>query len=52
MQTLATLRGFHEMGISTLSFNKDGSKLASVGLDRDHSIAIWDWRKGVRLATR
>ena len=51
MQTLATLRGFHELGIATLGFNKDGTKLASVGLDRDHSIAIWDWRKGVRLAT-
>jgi hypothetical protein len=38
MQTLATLRGFHEMGIAALGFNKDGSKLASVGLDRDHSM--------------
>ena len=51
MQTLASLRGFHEMGVAAMGFNKDGTKLASVGLDQDHSIAIWDWRKAVRLAT-
>jgi len=51
MQTLVTLRGFHEMGIAAVTFNKDGSKIASVGLDLDHSVAIWDWRRGARLAT-
>ena len=25
--------------------------LASVGLDDDHCIVVWDWRKGERLAT-
>lgn len=25
--------------------------LASVGLDNDHCIVVWDWRKGERLAT-
>ena len=34
-----------------LAFSKDGSKLASVGLDLDHSIAVWDWRRGARIAT-
>jgi len=29
----------------------DGKKLASIGLDNDHSMAIWDWRKGHKLAT-
>jgi len=29
----------------------DGKKLASVGLDNDHSIVVWEWRKGERLAT-
>jgi len=24
--------------------------LASVGLDDDHSIAVWDWRKGYKVA--
>ena len=29
----------------------DGKKLASVGLDNDHSIVVWDWQRGERLAT-
>ena len=28
----------------------DGKKLASVGLDDDHSIVVWDWRKGYKMA--
>ena len=28
----------------------DGKKLASVGLDDDHCIVVWDWRKGTKLA--
>ena len=29
----------------------DGKKLASVGLDDDHSIVVWNWKKGEKLAT-
>lgn len=29
----------------------DGKKLASVGLDDDHVIVVWDWRKGEKMAT-
>ena len=29
----------------------DGKKLASVGLDNDHCIVVWDWKKGDKLAT-
>ena len=29
----------------------DGKKLASVGLDDDHCIVVWDWKKGEKLAT-
>jgi microtubule-associated protein-like 6 len=46
MATLSTLRGFHERGVASVGFNKDGTKVATVGLDLDHSIAVWDWRKG------
>ena len=28
----------------------DGRKLASVGLDDDHCIVVWDWKKGTKLA--
>lgn len=31
-------------------FKGDGKKLASVGLDDDHCIVVWDWRKGAKLA--
>ena len=29
----------------------DGKKLASIGLDDDHSIVVWNWKKGEKLAT-
>ncbi len=29
----------------------DGKRLASVGLDDDHCIVVWEWRKGEKLAT-
>lgn len=29
----------------------DGKKLADVGLDDDHSICIWDWKKEEKLAS-
>ena len=29
----------------------DGKKLASVGLDDNHSICVWAWRTGEKLAT-
>lgn len=31
-------------------FEGDGKKLASVGLDDNHCIIVWDWRKGCKLA--
>eukprot|EP00961_Rhodomonas_salina_P125578 1691705-Rhodomonas_salina.1 len=35
----------------TARWYQDGSKLASVGLDLDHSIAVWDWKSQTKLAT-
>ena len=29
----------------------DGKRLATIGLDDNHSIVVWDWRKGEKLAT-
>ena len=28
----------------------DGKKLASVGLDDDHTIVVWDWKRGEQLS--
>lgn len=36
---------------SDLFSSGDGKKLASVGLDDNHVIVVWDWRKGEKLAT-
>lgn len=33
-----------------LTDSADGKSLISVGIDEFHSIVIWDWRKGERLA--
>ena len=35
----------------SLSLVGDGKKLASIGLDDDHSIVVWNWKKGEKLAT-
>ena len=29
----------------------DGKKLATVGLDDNHCIVVWDWKRGEKLAT-
>ena len=29
----------------------DGKRVASIGLDDDHSIVVWDWKKGQMLST-
>jgi WD40 repeat protein len=58
---VATLPPFHKRGICALSFNhasaSDGGEalLASVGLDDDHTVAVWKdaggaWSKPTRLA--
>ena len=44
METLSIMEGFHRRGISHLAFSNDSRLLLSVGQDRFHSIAIYDWR--------
>jgi len=51
MQTLAVIRGFHDNGICSVAFSGGGDLLCSVGLDIDHSIAIWRWEKGEKVAS-
>jgi len=51
MKTLSILKGGHYRGVCSLSFSNDGKKLASVGLDDYHTICVWSWRKGEKLAS-
>ncbi|CAB4035433.1 echinoderm microtubule-associated -like 6 [Paramuricea clavata] len=51
MSTVSVLKGFHTRGIICVDFSGDGKKLADIGLDDDHCICIWDWKKAEKLAT-
>ncbi|KAI3380118.1 hypothetical protein SNEBB_001204 [Seison nebaliae] len=49
-KTISILQGGHTDGISSLAFDNDGTKLASVGKDEKNSVSIWDWSKGKIIA--
>ncbi|XP_041352370.1 echinoderm microtubule-associated protein-like 6 isoform X2 [Gigantopelta aegis] len=51
LKTGAILKGHHQRGICALDFSVDGKKLVSVGLDDNHSVVVWDWKKGEKLAS-
>ena len=44
MKTTVVLEGYHRKAISHLCFSPSGKLLGSCGLDRFHSIAIYDWK--------
>jgi hypothetical protein len=43
------LQGGAEFGFSQLAFNKEGDKLASVGVDPDYMLTVWDWKHDAAL---
>eukprot|EP00636_Phaeomonas_parva_P008104 CAMPEP_0118868616 /NCGR_PEP_ID=MMETSP1163-20130328/12066_1 /TAXON_ID=124430 /ORGANISM="Phaeomonas parva, Strain CCMP2877" /LENGTH=2540 /DNA_ID=CAMNT_0006803335 /DNA_START=188 /DNA_END=7810 /DNA_ORIENTATION=- len=51
MEVQASLKGFHTRGVSLLAFNGGGDLLATVGLDDNHSIAIYNWRQNRLLGS-
>ncbi|KAG9260088.1 echinoderm microtubule-associated protein-like 6 isoform X4 [Astyanax mexicanus] len=51
LKCLSLLRGFHQRGVCALDFSADGKSLVSVGVDDNHTIIVWDWKKGEKLAT-
>ncbi|XP_078516147.1 echinoderm microtubule-associated protein-like 5 isoform X2 [Lissotriton helveticus] len=51
-QTLSVLRCFHSKGVCSVSFSATGKLLLSVGLDPEHTITIWKWQEGAKIATR
>jgi microtubule-associated protein-like 6 len=46
LQTIVIIEGFHRRAISHLKFSPNGCLLLSVGQDKFHSIAIYDWQSG------
>ena len=48
-QTVAVLTGFHTGAVTQLAFSASGNKLASIGQDRDNSLAVYDWRAGRKI---
>ncbi|XP_021423987.2 echinoderm microtubule-associated protein-like 6 [Oncorhynchus mykiss] len=50
LKCLSLLKGHHQRGVCALEFTVDGKSLVSVGIDEGHSIVLWDWKKGEKLA--
>ncbi|CAF0858738.1 unnamed protein product [Adineta steineri] len=50
MKLESLLQG-HKDGVGAMSFSMDGKKLASVGIDAENTIKIWQWNAGKILAT-
>ncbi|XP_042565417.1 echinoderm microtubule-associated protein-like 6 isoform X9 [Clupea harengus] len=51
LKCLSLLKGYHQRGVCALDFSADGKSLVSVGVDDHHTIVVWDWKKGEKLAT-
>ncbi|XP_072121311.1 echinoderm microtubule-associated protein-like 6 isoform X4 [Mobula birostris] len=51
LKCLSLLKGQHQRGVCALDFSSDGKSLVSIGLDDNHTIVVWDWKRGERLAT-
>ena len=49
MALLNTLKGFHRRGVNQLAFSKTGQYILSLGVDDQHSLAIYDWEKGTMI---
>nr|XP_021519653.1 echinoderm microtubule-associated protein-like 5 isoform X4 [Meriones unguiculatus] len=51
-QTLSVLRCSHSKGVCAVSFSATGKLLLSVGLDPEHTVTIWRWQEGARIASK
>lgn len=51
-QTLSILRCSHSKGVCSVSFSATGKLLLSVGLDPEHTVTIWRWQEGAKIASR
>ncbi|NXV10481.1 EMAL6 protein, partial [Cettia cetti] len=51
-QTLSMLRCFHTKGVNYVNFSATGKLLVSVGVDPEHTITVWRWQEGAKVASR
>jgi WD40 repeat protein len=51
VKEVGRLLNAHDKGINAISFDKDGKFLVSVGADSSHTVHLWDWEKGEKVAT-
>ena len=49
MQAIVTMKTKHGRGIPLLSFNDSGNNLATVGLDNDSTLIVYDWAKKITV---
>ena len=45
-ETRSIIRGFHTKGVCSVNFSATGKLLLTVGIDENHSIAVWRWQDG------
>eukprot|EP00057_Strongylocentrotus_purpuratus_P018650 XP_011673124.1 PREDICTED: echinoderm microtubule-associated protein-like 6 [Strongylocentrotus purpuratus] len=50
-ETLSLIRGFHTKGVCSVNFSASGKLLLTVGIDQNHSFAVWRWQDGSRIAS-
>ena len=48
METLSIIQSFHGKGVCAVHFSSSGRYLLTVGLDDEHSVAVWRWAEGIR----
>ncbi|KAK7066468.1 Echinoderm microtubule-associated protein-like 5, partial [Halocaridina rubra] len=48
---MALLKNGHTRGVSSVAFCSDGEKVATLGLDDYHTLVLWHWKKGYKLAS-
>ncbi|XP_066956728.1 echinoderm microtubule-associated protein-like 6 isoform X2 [Macrobrachium rosenbergii] len=48
---MSLLKNGHSKGVSSVAFSADGERVASLGLDDHHTLIVWNWKKGYKLAS-
>lgn len=48
-KVLQRITGSHEKGVAFLAFSTRGNLMASIGLDRSHTLVLHDWQFGIEI---